>query len=172
MTFGQKRRLSIFSHWLIMERSQNWTDLRSPISKFREIHFVYHYYNYCIHYVYCVYCCFISCSKLQSDQSLGVAVTGIETFNVVRSLDVIWWPDLGWLWSEVFTEGVEKMYDKMCKTRRHSEPPFFRYSRETGGVVQTVPPPQCVGRAMWPRMKVLHTYARLPHLPTYAHPPI
>ena len=36
MVFVQKRRLSFFSHWLIMERSQNWPDLRSPISKFRD----------------------------------------------------------------------------------------------------------------------------------------
>ena len=29
-----------FSHCLIMVRSQNWPDLRSPRSKFRDIHFV------------------------------------------------------------------------------------------------------------------------------------
>ena len=38
MVFVQKRRLSFFSRWLIMERSQNWPDLRSPISKFRDIY--------------------------------------------------------------------------------------------------------------------------------------
>ena len=38
MTFVQKSRLSVFSHWLIMERSQNWPDLRPPISKFRDMY--------------------------------------------------------------------------------------------------------------------------------------
>ena len=37
MVFVQKRRLSFFSHWLKMERLQNWPDLRSPISKFRDV---------------------------------------------------------------------------------------------------------------------------------------
>ena len=36
MVFVQKRSISIFSHWLIMEKSQNWPDLGSPISKFRD----------------------------------------------------------------------------------------------------------------------------------------
>ena len=40
MVFVQTRSLSFFSHWLIMERSQNWPDLRSPISKFRDIRFI------------------------------------------------------------------------------------------------------------------------------------
>ena len=40
MVFVQKRRLSFFSHWLIMERSQNWPDIRSPISIFLDIHFI------------------------------------------------------------------------------------------------------------------------------------
>ena len=40
MIFVQKRRLSIFSRWLIMERSKNWPCLRSPISKLRDNHFI------------------------------------------------------------------------------------------------------------------------------------
>ena len=36
----QKRRLSFFSHWLIMKRSQNWPNLMSPISKLRDMHFI------------------------------------------------------------------------------------------------------------------------------------
>ena len=40
MVFVQKKRLSFFSHLLIMERSQNWPDLRSPISKFRDTRFI------------------------------------------------------------------------------------------------------------------------------------
>ena len=40
MVFVQKRRLSIFSNWLLMERLQNGPDLGSPISKFRDKHFI------------------------------------------------------------------------------------------------------------------------------------
>ena len=40
MVFVQKRRPSFFSHWLKMERSPNWHDLRSTISKFRDKHFI------------------------------------------------------------------------------------------------------------------------------------
>ena len=38
--FVQKRRLSIFSHCLIMVRSRNWPDLGSSILKFQEKHFI------------------------------------------------------------------------------------------------------------------------------------
>ena len=40
MVLFQKRRLSFFSYWLIMERSQKWPDLWSRISKIRDIHFI------------------------------------------------------------------------------------------------------------------------------------
>ena len=77
---AQKRRFSFFSHWLIM-RSQNWPDLRSPISKFWDINFIDT----------------VVCSnrwKFQGNRSVGVALTNIQTFYGVRSLDVTWWPDL------------------------------------------------------------------------------
>ena len=38
--FLPKEAPFIFFYWLIMERSQNWPDLGSPISKFRDIHFI------------------------------------------------------------------------------------------------------------------------------------
>ena len=48
MVFVQKRRFSIFSHGLlIIERSQNWPNLRTPISKFQDIYFIDRYcYSY------------------------------------------------------------------------------------------------------------------------------
>ena len=81
MSFVQNRRISIFSHWLIMVRSQNWPDLRSSISKFWDIHFVHAN-------------ALSNRWKFQSDRSLGVAMADIETFYEVRSLQVTWWPDL------------------------------------------------------------------------------
>ena len=64
MIFVQKRRLSIFSHWFIMERSQNWPDPRSPISKFRSINFI-DVTN-------------ITRWKFQGDRLVGVAMTSIQ----------------------------------------------------------------------------------------------
>ena len=128
MVFFQKRRLSFFSHWLIMERSQNWPDLGSPISKFWDIHFIDT----------------LACSnrwKFQGNRSVGVALRNIQTFYEVRSLDVTWWPDLAWPGSEIFTTCAEKMYDKVCQKRRRAAPPFLSYSQKTSwGGVQTPPP--------------------------------
>ena len=115
MVFVQKRRLSFFSHWLIMERSQNWPDLRPPISKFWDIHFID------------TLACSNRC-KIQGNRSVGVALRNIQTFYEVRSLDVTWWPDLAWPGSEIFTTCAEKMYDKVCQKRRRCAPPFLSYS--------------------------------------------
>ena len=94
--FVQKRRISIFSHWLIMERSQNWPDLRSQISKIRDIHFIHTVTH-------------INRWKFQSDRSVGVAIASLWTFSEVRSLDVTWWPDLERPRSEIFTTCAEMM---------------------------------------------------------------
>ena len=82
MVFVLKRRLSIFSHWP-MERSQNWPDLGSPISKSWDTHFVDIITD-------------IDRWKFQGDRSVGVAMTSIQTFSEIWSLDVTWWPDLEW----------------------------------------------------------------------------
>ena len=131
MAFVQKRRLSIFSNWLVMVRSQNRPDFRSQISKFRNIHF--------IHTI-----ALSNLWKFQSDRSLGVAMADIETFYEVRSLEVTWWPDLEWPWSEIITTYVKLMYDKVCQKRWRSEPLFLRYPRKTAGVGQPPPPSQQV----------------------------
>ena len=111
-----------------MERSQNWPDLRSPISKFWDIHFIDS----------------LACSnrwKFQGNRSIGVALRKIQTVYEVRSLDVTWWPDLAWPGSEICTTCAEKMYDKVCQKRRRCAPPFLSYSRKTSwGGVQTPPP--------------------------------
>ena len=81
MVLVQKRRLSIYSYWLIMECSQNWPNLRYPILKFRDITFYSCYFLY-------------QSLKVQDCRSVGVAVRNIHTCSEVRSLDVSWWPDL------------------------------------------------------------------------------
>ena len=93
MVFVQSSRLTIFSDWHIMERSQNWLDLRSPISKFRDKYFID---------------TVTDINLWKCDQSFGVAMTSIPTFSEVRSLDVTWWPDLEWPGYEICT-CAEKM---------------------------------------------------------------
>ena len=66
--FRPKQALSIFSHWLIIiERSQNWPVLRSPISTFWDTNFV--------DTVTC-----INHSKFEGNCLVGVALTIIQTF--------------------------------------------------------------------------------------------
>ena len=89
-----------FAHWLIMGRSQKWPDLRSPISKIQNIRFVgtddliifrkFHNFPWNI-----------------------VAVARWESYFVVGSLDLTWWPDLTWPWAEIFTKVAEKMGGKV-----------------------------------------------------------
>ena len=90
MVFIQKRCPSVFSYWLVVDRSSSWTDLMSPISKFRDIHFIDPARD-------------IICWKFEGDLSFGVAMTSVQFFSEVRSLDVTWWPDLEWPGSEIFT---------------------------------------------------------------------
>ena len=83
-----------------MGRSQKWPDLRSPMSKIRDIHFVgsdnliifrqFHNFPWNI-----------------------VAVARLESYFVVGSLDLTWWPDLTWHWDEIFTKVAEKMGSKV-----------------------------------------------------------
>ena len=83
-----------------MGRSQKWPDLRSPISKIRDIRFVgtdeliifwkFHNFPWNI-----------------------VAVARLESYFVVGSLDLTWWPDLTWHWVEIFTKVAEKMGSKV-----------------------------------------------------------
>ena len=86
MIFVQNRRFTIFSHWLILERSQNSPDLTwSPISKLWDKHFV--------DTVTC-----INRWKFQGNGSVGVALTGFQTFHEVTWHDLVTWPCVTWFW--------------------------------------------------------------------------
>ena len=78
MVFVQKRRLSIFSHWL-MERSQNWPDLSLPISKSPNMPFIYT-------------CMDIDIWKFQGDRSFGDDRRAFKLF--LRCGDLTWSGDL------------------------------------------------------------------------------
>ena len=69
--------------------------------------------------------------KFQGDRSVGVAMTSIQPLSEVMSLDVTWWPDLEWPWSDIFTTYAEKMYEQVCPKQRHSAPSFFKISAKT-----------------------------------------
>ena len=81
MRISEKGSNRVFPHWLIMERSRDWPDLRSPISKIRNIQIVG------------IYTLMKSC-KFQIFRIATVGWARLQTFLVVRSLNVTWWPDL------------------------------------------------------------------------------
>ena len=83
-----------------MGRSQKWPDLRSPISKIRDIRFV-GTGNLIIF------------RKFHNFPWNVVAVARLEIYFVVGSLDLTWWPDLTWHWVEIFTKVAEKMGGKV-----------------------------------------------------------
>ena len=79
-----------------MGRSQKWPDLRSPISRIRDIRFV-GTDNLIIF------------RKFYNFPKNIVAVVRLESYFVVGSLDLTWWPDLAWPWVEIFTKAAENM---------------------------------------------------------------
>ena len=127
MGFVQKRRLSTFFQWLIIEKSQNWPDLRSLMSNLCDDHFI----DTVTH---------INRWKVQGDRSFGVGImTSIQTFSEVRSFNVTWWPDLEWPGSEIFTTCAKRMYEQVYQKWRRCAPPFLRYLRKSWGGVKSSP---------------------------------
>ena len=112
--------LNIF-HCLVMVWSKNQPDLRPPKSKFRDMPFV-------------GTDALINSWTFYVDPFGTVATAQWQIFLEVGSLDVTWWPDLGWSWAEIFWNVAEKMYEKgYAKKRLGTVPPFFRYWRKTLG---------------------------------------
>ena len=85
-----------------MGRSQKWPDLRSSISKIRDKRFVGTDE-------------LITFWKFHNFPWNIVAVARLESYFVVGSLDLTWWPDLTWHWVEIFTKVAEKMGGKVGK---------------------------------------------------------
>ena len=129
MVFVQKRRLSFFSHWLIMERSQNWPDLRSPIWKFRDIRFIDTGTD-------------INRWKFQSDRSFGVGMTNIQSFLRWGHLT---WPgdltlsDLGLKFSQSVRKRCMNSYAKNGGAPRRRFPAICE--KPEGGGCSNTPPP-------------------------------
>ena len=78
--FHPKEAFSIVFHWLIIEVAElTWADVTGIKSRD-----TYTFHWYCYSYQ--------SLSFL-SHRSIGVAMTSIQTFSEVWSLNVTWWPD-------------------------------------------------------------------------------
>ena len=107
-----------------------WPDLWSPISKIRDIHFVgtddliifrkFHNFPWNI-----------------------VAMARWESYFVVGSLDLTWWPDLTWPWVEIFTKVAEKMRGKVGENPAALRAAVFSLSSKNlrGGGRSNAPPP-------------------------------
>ena len=112
-----------------MGRSQKWPDLRSPISKIRDIRFVgtdeliifwkFHNFPWNI-----------------------VVMARLESYFVVGSLDLTWWPDLIWHWVEIFSKVAEKMGGKVGENPAALRAAVFSLSsKNLRGGRSNAPPP-------------------------------
>ena len=114
-----------------MGRSQKWPDLRSPISKIRDIRFV-------------GTDDLIIFRKLHNFPWNIVAVARLESYFVVGSLDLTWWPDPTWHLVEIFTKIAEKMGGKVGENPAALRATVFSLAsknRRGGGGRSNAPPP-------------------------------
>ena len=114
-----------------MGRSQKWPDLRSPISKIQDIRFV-------------GTDVLIIFRKFHNFPWNIVAVARWESYFVVGSLDLTWWPDLTWPWAEIFTKVAEKMGGKVGENPAALRAAVFSLSSKNlrgGGGRSNAPPP-------------------------------
>ena len=123
-----KTRSLIFAHWLIMGRSRKWPDLRSPISKIQDVHFV-------------GTDDLIIFRKFHNFPLNTVAGARLGSFCKVWSPDLTWWPDLAWPRIETFTKVAKKMGDKVGENPAALRAAVFLLSAKNRmGGVQTPPP--------------------------------
>ena len=112
-----------------MGRSQKWPDLRSPISKIQDIRFV-------------GTDDLIIFRKFHNFPWNFVAVVRWESYFVVGSLDLTWWPDLTWPWAEIFTKVAEKMGGKVGENPAALRAAVFSLSsKNLRGGRSNAPPP-------------------------------
>ena len=111
-----------------MGRSQKWPDLRSPISKIRDIRFV-GTDNLIIF------------QKFHNFPWNIVAVARLESYFVVGSLDLTWWPDFTWPWVEIFTKVAENMGGKVGENQAALRAAVFSLSSNNLRGAFKRPPP-------------------------------
>ena len=111
-----------------MVRSRNWPDLWWQISKIRDIQVVGIYD-------------LMKRWRFETNRISSVATAQPQSQKPVFDFDLTWWPDLWWPGVEIFTQGVKFNCEQVLKKWRRCAPPFFRYSRKTGGEGIFCPPP-------------------------------
>ena len=123
LLFVQKRCLSSLSYWLIVERVQNLPDLRSPISKFWDVHFIIQLLISIVESFRPIVC------------TVSIDMTNILTFFL--RWDHFTWPgdltlsDLGLKCSHV---SKTYTYGQVCQKRRHSAVPILTRDRPGGQI--------------------------------------
>ena len=95
----------IFPHWLIMERSRDWPDLRSRSYKNWDERFVGTDEV-------------MQSGKFHIYPSKTVSMARPQTFLVVVSLDLTWWPDLRWPGVNICTKCAYLMSKQLCQIWR------------------------------------------------------
>ena len=75
-----------------------------------------------------------------------MAVTRLQNFSEVGSLDLTWWPDLLWLGPKNY----QKSWGRVARTALQA-PPFFRYREKTSGGRGVETPPPCWARVKPPK---------------------
>ena len=127
-----------------MGRSQKWPDLKSPISKIRDIRFV-------------GIDDLIIFRKFHNFPWNIVAVARLESYFVVGSLDLTWWPYLTWHWVETFTKVAENMGGKVGEnTGGAARRRIFAILEYLRGAFKRPPPPPA-GRGLIRYMNAMHT---------------
>ena len=117
----------IFAHWLIIVRSRNWPDLWWQISKIRDIKVVGIY---------------DLMKRWRFETNWISSVATAQPQSQTRFWlwpDLVTWPLVTWGWN-FYTMCLIQL-SAGTKKRRRCAPPFFRYSRKTGGVGIFCPPP-------------------------------
>ena len=117
-------------------RLQKWPDLRSPISKIQDIRFVgtddliifrkFHNFPWNI-----------------------VAVARWESYFVVGSLDLTWWPDLTWPWAEISQKLRKRWGVRWWKPGGAARRRFSLSSKNLRGGRSNAPPQQARVNVTW-----------------------
>ena len=93
-------------------------------------------------YTFCRHCDLIIFRKFHNFPWNIVAVARWESYFVVVSLDLTWWPDLTWPWAEIFTKVAEKMGGKVGENPAALRAAVFSLSSKNprGGGRSNAPP--------------------------------
>ena len=79
--------------------------------------------------------------RFETNRISSVATAQPQSQNPVFYFELTWWPDLTWLWVEIFRKVAEKMGVRWVKTGGAARRRIFAILEKPEGGVQTPPPP-------------------------------